>query len=79
MGSVTYYALMSDGVVKLWRNSNSSIGQSAFFFLSTFVVPVLVAIIISTLYLGIHIGQKQQAKDQERIAKGEKPANKACT
>jgi hypothetical protein len=71
MGSVTYYALMSDGLVKLWRNSNSMIAQYTFFFLSTIVVPVVVAVIISALYLGIHIGRKQLAEDQKRMVKGE--------
>ncbi len=65
MGSVTYYALMADGAVKLWRNSNSSIAAYGFFFLSTMVAPVIVAIIISALYLGIRIGRKQQAEDQQ--------------
>lgn len=68
MGSDTYYALMGDGIVKLWRNSNSMIAESAFFFLSTIVVPIVVAIIISALYLGIHIGRKQEAEDQKYAA-----------
>ncbi len=64
MGSDTYYALMADGVVKLWRNSNSLIAQTAYFFLSTVIVPVIVAVIISALYLGIHIGRRQQAESE---------------
>ncbi len=69
MGSVTYYALMADGTVKLWRNSGSLIATYAFFFLSTIILPIVSAIIISALYLGIRIGRRQQREDQEYAAK----------
>ena len=50
-GSVTYYDLLADGTLGYWDNGNNSISTLFFFVTATFILPFLVAAIISVVYL----------------------------
>lgn len=50
-GSITFFALLADGSIKYRMLSNSTIGMYFFIFLSTFVLPVIVMMIISLVYI----------------------------
>jgi hypothetical protein len=50
-GSEAYFALMADGNVLYWWNGGSLIEAQALFILSTVIVPVAVAVIISIVYV----------------------------
>jgi hypothetical protein len=61
-GSEAYFALMSDGNVLYWWNGGSLIEAQALFILSTMIVPVAVAVIISIIYVA-RSSISREAKD----------------
>ena len=60
-GSVTYYALLADGTLQYWENGNNSISIAVFFVIATFILPFLVAVLISVVYLIIKIVKRTRA------------------
>lgn len=50
-----YFALMADGNILYWQGSNNAIATQLNFIFSTFIFPLIVALIISAVYLVIYI------------------------
>ncbi len=59
-GSLTYFAMMSDGSVKYWQHGAGLLGFQVFFIASTIALPILVAIVVSIVYLIKYIIRKRQ-------------------
>jgi hypothetical protein len=53
-----YFALMADGNIHYWQGGNNAIATQLNFVFSTFIFPVLVAIIISAIYLVTYVIQR---------------------
>jgi hypothetical protein len=62
MSEEAYFALMSDGSVRYWHNSGSAIVTQLLFIISTFVLPLLVALGISFVTLIKHFSDRIRHK-----------------
>jgi hypothetical protein len=60
-GSETYFALLSDGTVKYWQHGNGLLGFFGFFIISTLILPTIVAILISAIYLVRNVLRRRKA------------------
>jgi hypothetical protein len=60
-GYKTYFALMTDGTVKYWQHGNGILGFFGSFIFSTVILPILVAVIISMIYLIRNVLQRRKA------------------
>jgi hypothetical protein len=49
-GSETWFALISDGSVKYWEHGNGLLGFSFLFMITTIALPIVTAIIFTTIY-----------------------------
>ena len=57
-----YFALMADGNVLYWKNGGNALGTQVVFILSTVIVPFTMAVIISIIYLIMHIINQRSAE-----------------
>jgi hypothetical protein len=60
-GYETYFALMSDGTVKYWEHGSGTLVLASNFVLSSVVLPLIVAVIISIIYWGRHVAKTVKA------------------
>lgn len=68
MWEETYFALMSDGSVWYWQNGGSIFVTQALFIISTFILPIFVALLISLVYLIKHfISRILRRKSQANV------------
>jgi hypothetical protein len=50
-GSVTYFALMTDGTLKYWANGNTAFVSQLMPICTTYILPLIVAVLITVAYL----------------------------
>jgi len=59
-GDETYFALMADGTIEYWQHGNGPLDFFGFFIFSTMILPVIVAVIISVMYLVKNVLQRRR-------------------
>jgi len=60
-GYETYFALLSDGTVKYWQHGSGILGFVFNFVLSSVILPFIVAVIISIIFLVRHVAKRNKA------------------